>query len=115
MFQNTKDKKNTTDHLEQAGTELKQAKSELKQAKDSALSVAKSELRDASDKAEDKVRDLREAALEAGEKVQHFLHDRRDDLDYAKDKAERTIRANPLASAAVAFVGGLIISRLLRR
>jgi len=108
MFQNTKDKKNTADHLEQAGTELKKAK-------DSALNVAKSELRDASDTAEDKVRDLRIAAREAGEKVQHFLHDRRDDLGQAKDKAERTIRANPLASAAVAFVGGLIISRLLRR
>lgn len=115
MFQNTKDKKNVAEHLEGAGAELKQAKSELKQAKDSAINVAKSEFRDASATAEDKVRDLRVAAREAGEKMQHFLHDRRDDLDHAKDKAERTIRANPLASAAAAFVGGLIISRLFRR
>jgi len=116
MFQpSTKDKKAAQDHIDNAASDLKNVKNELKSAKDSALSAAKSELRDASDRAEDKVRDLRATAREAGEKVQHFLHDRRDDISHAKDSAERTIRANPLASAAAAFVGGVIISRLLKR
>jgi ElaB/YqjD/DUF883 family membrane-anchored ribosome-binding protein len=107
MFQN-KDNKNAKKHLDNAGNELCSAK-------DSVVSAAKTELRSAGDRAEEKVRDLRATAREAGEKVQSFLHERKDDAQHAKDSAERTIRANPIASAAVAFVTGAILSRLFRR
>lgn len=107
MYQ-SKDKKNAEKHLENAGTELRNAK-------DSAVSAAKDEAGRLQSRAEDKVRDLRETAREAGEKVQNFLHERRDDAQHARESAERTIRANPLASAAVAFVTGAIISRLFKR
>ena len=107
MYQN-KDKKNAEKHLDNAGEELRHAK-------DSAFSAAKNELGSLSGRAEDKVRDLRATAREAGEKVQEFLHERKDDVQHARDTAERTIRANPLASAAAAFVTGAILSRLFRR
>lgn len=107
MYQN-KDKKNAEKHLDNAGNELRSAK-------DSAVNAAKTELRSAGERAEEKVRDLRATAREAGEKVQGFLHERKDDVQHARDTAERTIRANPLASAAAAFVTGAILSRLFRR
>lgn len=107
MYQN-KDKKNAEKHLDNAADELRSAKN-------SAVSAAKGELRNAESFAEDKVRNLRDTAREAGEKVQDFLHERRDDVQHARQSAERTIRANPLASAAAAFVTGAILSRLFRR
>lgn len=107
MYQ-SKDKKNAEKHLDNAGNELRSAK-------DSALSAAKGEATRLQDRAEDKVRDMRATAREAGEKVQNFLHERRDDAQHARESAERTIRANPLASAAAAFVTGAILSRLFKR
>lgn len=107
MYQ-SKEKKNAEKHLDNAA-------SELRNAKDSAVSAAKGEANRLQDRAEDKVRDLRATAREAGEKVQNFLHERRDDVDHARATAERTIRANPLASTAAAFVTGAIISRLFKR
>lgn len=98
----------TAEHLDNAASDFKSAKSELRNAKNSATS-------ELADRAEDKVRDLRASAREAGEKVQHFLHDRQDELMHAKDSAERTIRANPLAAAAGAFLAGAIISRIFKR
>lgn len=108
MFQSPKDGKKAADHVDSAVADFKNAKNELRSAKDAALN-------EASDRAESTVRDLRSQARDAGEKVQHFLHDRREDITHAKDSAERTIRANPLASAAAAFVSGVILSRLFRR
>lgn len=104
MYQN-KDKKNAEKHLENAGTELRNAK-------DSAVSAAKNELRDLA--SDDRVRSLRETARETGERVQDFLHERRDDVQHARQSAERTIRANPLTSAAIAFFSGVLLSRLVR-
>lgn len=107
MYQ-SKEKKNAEKHLDNAA-------SELRNAKDSAVSAAKGEASRLQDRAEDKVRDLRATAREAGEKVQNFLHERRDDAQHARETAERTIRANPLASAAAAFAVGAIISRIFKR
>jgi len=116
MFQNNpKEKKAAEAHVDNAVSDIKSAKGELKNAKDEAVKGAKRELERFSDTAEDKVRGLRESAREAGEKVQHFLHDRKDDVAHAKDTAERTIRSNPLASAAIAFATGALLSRLLKR
>lgn len=107
MYQ-SKDKKNAEKHLDNAGNELRSAK-------DSAVSAAKGEANRLQDRAEEKVRDLRETAREAGEKVSTFFNERRDDAQHVREKAETTIRSNPLASAAAAFAVGAIISRLFKR
>lgn len=103
MYQSKESKKN-----------LENAKSDLRSAKDNTKAAIRSEFDDASDRAEGRVRDLRETAREAGERVQHFFTERRDDVQHARDAAERTIRANPLASALGALVGGIILGRLMR-
>ena len=108
MYQSKDNKKNAEKHLDNAGNELRSAK-------DSAMSAAKDETGRLQDRAEEKVRELRDTARHAGEKVQTFLHERRDDAQHARESAERTIRANPLAAAAAAFVTGAILSRLFKR
>lgn len=116
MFQSPKDnKKAAAEHADNAVSDFKSAKNELKSAKNAAVSGLRDEAEDFADKADSKVRNLREQAREAGEKVQHFLHDRKDELVDAKGRAERTIKANPVQSAAIAFVTGAIISRLFKR
>lgn len=116
MFQQTKDKASkAADHAETGMSNFKTAKNELKSAKDSAISEAKGAMYEASDKADAKVQNLRDQAREVGEKVQHFLHDRRDELSHAREGAERTIRSNPLATTAGAFLAGAILSRLFKR
>ncbi len=116
MFQPTEKKaKSAADNADNAMSDYKSGKNELRNAKDKALSGASSALDEAGDKIESKVRHLRDQARDAGEKVQHFLHDRQDELVHARDSAERTIRANPLASAAAAFAVGAVISRLFKR
>lgn len=116
MFQSPKDsKKAAIDHADNAVSDFKNAKNELKSAKNAAANGMRDEAETLSARAESKVRDLREHARDAGEKVQHFLHDRKDELVDVKDRAERTIKANPVQSAAIAFVTGAIISRLFKR
>ena len=113
-----KDKKSTAaDHVENAASDFRSGTNELKSAKDSALSSARSNgtAAEFADRAESTVRHLREHARDAGEKVQHFFSHRREDLTQARDTAERTIRSNPLASAAAAFVSGMIIARIFKR
>lgn len=106
MFQTgkEKDKAKTTDYVENAVSDFKSGKNEMKRAARSSL-----------DDAEGTIHHLRDQAREVGEKVQHFMQDRREQLLDARVSAERTIRANPLATTAAAFVGGLILARLLRR
>jgi hypothetical protein len=115
MFQSPKDKKSiATNHAENAVTDIKNAKNELKQAKNAAVEGIRDEAESFSERAETKVRELRDHARDAGEKVQHFLHDRKSDLVDARDSAERTIKAKPVQSALVAFITGAVLSRLFK-
>lgn len=114
MFQQPKDKK-AADHVDNAVSDLKNAKGELKNAKNAAIDSASRKLDNVRDEAESTVAQLRVQAREAGEKVQHFLHDRAEDLSHARTKAESTIRSKPLAAAAGAFIAGALLSRLLKR
>lgn len=114
MFQDSKSKKNqAAENIDNAMSDFKSGKNELKNAKDNAVSGVKSALREAAD--DDKVRDLRETAREAGERVQHFLHDRREDVVHARETAERQIRSNPLAAAGILLAAGAILGRLMKR
>lgn len=115
MFQSKDPKKAAADHAENAVADFKSAKSEVKSAKNAAVSAARDEADNFSNRAESKVRDLRDQARDAGERVQTFLHERKDDLVHVRDNAERTIKANPIQSAAIAFVTGAILSRLFKR
>lgn len=104
MFQTTKDKLDNPESEFKTGQAKREAKRVTSDAIDTVASVT-----------EGSIHHLRDQAREVGEKVQHFLHDRGEQLKDARVSAERTIRANPLASAGAAFLGGLIIARLLRR
>lgn len=59
--------------------------------------------------------EIHEIANKAGKSVRGFLSDKRDQFDAAKTRTEKTIKARPLTSAAVALAGGLVLGALLRR
>ncbi|MEJ0009821.1 MAG: hypothetical protein WDN72_04425 [Alphaproteobacteria bacterium] len=83
------------------------------------VTAAGDELRAAADIALDDARDtqrrLRIVARETGEKVQDYIAHKKEQAHDVRVKAESTIKARPFATTAAAFLGGLLLGRLLRR
>jgi hypothetical protein len=50
----------------------------------------------------------------AGERLQEYLQEKRGQLNYVSDRTRSTVKANPMASIAAAFVGGMIVRRLFK-
>ncbi len=106
MYQNKDKEAKAARQAGNAMADFKSGAQEAKNAKDTLLDGAG---------AEETSRNLREIAHDAGERFQHFISGKKDQAHDAKVSAERAIRANPLAAAAAAFAGGVLLSRLLRR
>lgn len=80
---------------------------QAKKTKDEAVSYIKSE-------AKDGIRTAKEKARDAGKNVSEFLKTNGQRLRDAEERAERTIRSNPVTSTAAAFAAGLVLGALVK-
>ncbi|MEJ0009803.1 MAG: hypothetical protein WDN72_04330 [Alphaproteobacteria bacterium] len=110
MFQNTSKDKNRPAN---AMSDFKSSKDELRDDVDQLKADARETIDDARKAA--KSRSLRSVAHDAGERVQDFLSEKKDQAHDVRVSAERTIRSNPLVATAAAFAAGAVLARLFRR
>jgi ElaB/YqjD/DUF883 family membrane-anchored ribosome-binding protein len=81
---------------------------DAKKVKDDSVAYIKSD-------AEDTIKTSKERAREAGKSISEFFRNNSKKLKIAEESASRTIKSNPLASAAVVFATGLVVGSALRR
>ena len=81
---------------------------DAKKLKDDSILYIKSD-------SDDAIRSTKERAREAGKNVSEFFRNNSKKLKTAEESASRTIKSNPLASAAVVFATGIVVGSALRR
>ncbi len=81
---------------------------EAKKVKDDSIAYIKSDSSDA-------IRSSKERAREAGRNISEFFRNNSKRLKTTEESAARTIRSNPIASAAAIFASGLVLGAALKR
>jgi ElaB/YqjD/DUF883 family membrane-anchored ribosome-binding protein len=81
---------------------------DAKKVKDDSIAYIKAD-------SEESIHNAKDRAREAGKSISEFFRNNSKKLKGAEDSAARTIRSNPMASAAAIFATGLFLGSALKR